>query len=248
MTLVTLPYRTELSAGQAEDIGMVLADLDAILAVVNGDLRNDNFAAGAALSLTKMAITGTPDGTKFLRDDSSWQPVVGSEWKLIGDSLLAADGTFDFQSIPATFRHLQAFAYLRSDQAATVDATRIRFNNDATANYDSYGLFFNGTTPSITGTENLGATAMVADQGTVGNSAAVGLWSALVFSLPHYAGANNKIMEVLAGLKWGIATNNQRVVQSSCNWRSNAAVNRVTFLPSGGTNFKAGSRVTLYGV
>jgi hypothetical protein len=37
-------------------------------------------------------------------------------------------------------------------------------------------------------------------------------------------------------------------VQSSCNWRSNAAVNRVTFLPSGGTNFKAGSRVTLYGV
>jgi hypothetical protein len=90
VTLVTLPYRTELSAGQAEDIGMVLADLDAILAVVNGDLRNDNFAAGAALSLTKMAITGTPDGTKFLRDDSSWQPVVGSEWKLIGDSLLAA--------------------------------------------------------------------------------------------------------------------------------------------------------------
>jgi hypothetical protein len=77
MTLVTLPFRTELSAGQPEVISRVLADMDAILAVLNGDIRNDNVAAGAAIAVAKLGISGTPTGLKFLRDDASWQVPPG---------------------------------------------------------------------------------------------------------------------------------------------------------------------------
>lgn len=77
MTLVTLPYRTQLAPGQPEDITLVLADMDAILAVLNGDLRNDNIASAAAIAISKVAISGTPNGSKFLRDDGSWQTPPG---------------------------------------------------------------------------------------------------------------------------------------------------------------------------
>lgn len=70
MTLVTLPYRTQLAAGQPEDISMVLADMDAILAVVNGDLRNDNIASAAAIVATKL---NHPANIKqVLRGDGTW--------------------------------------------------------------------------------------------------------------------------------------------------------------------------------
>ncbi len=71
MTLVTLPYRTQLAAGQPEDVGQVLANFDAILSVLNGDIRNDNLAAAAAITASK--LSGYPaDASKALRGDGTW--------------------------------------------------------------------------------------------------------------------------------------------------------------------------------
>jgi hypothetical protein len=77
MTLVTLPYRTSLAGGQPEVIAQILADFDAILAVINGDLRNDNVSSAAGIAIPKLAISGSPTGAKFLRDDGSWQVPPG---------------------------------------------------------------------------------------------------------------------------------------------------------------------------
>lgn len=78
MTIVTLPYRTELSAGQPEDVGMVLADMDAILAVLNGDIRNDNIHAAAAIAPTKLALPGGV--VTYLRADGTFAtPAGGAE-------------------------------------------------------------------------------------------------------------------------------------------------------------------------
>jgi hypothetical protein len=74
VTLVTLPYRSQLAAGQPEDIGMVLADFDAVLAVLNGDIRNDNIAAAAAIAASK--LSGYPsDVTKALLGNGTWGTV-----------------------------------------------------------------------------------------------------------------------------------------------------------------------------
>ncbi|MCH9657219.1 hypothetical protein K0U27_00755 [archaeon] len=44
---------------------------------VDGLVQNANIDASAAIDISKLNITGTPDGTKFLRDDGSWQTVSG---------------------------------------------------------------------------------------------------------------------------------------------------------------------------
>ena len=41
-------------------------------------IANANIDAAAAIAITKLAITGTPNGAKFLRDDGSWQLVTGA--------------------------------------------------------------------------------------------------------------------------------------------------------------------------
>jgi hypothetical protein len=42
-----------------------------------GQVVNADVSSSAAIALSKLSITGTPDGTKFLRDDGSWQAASG---------------------------------------------------------------------------------------------------------------------------------------------------------------------------
>jgi hypothetical protein len=55
MTLITLPYSPV--DGDPEDISEIMANFNAILAVVNGGLQNDNVAADAAIAHSKLALT-----------------------------------------------------------------------------------------------------------------------------------------------------------------------------------------------
>jgi hypothetical protein len=100
MTFVVLPYRTQLAPDQPEDITMVLADIDAILQVVNGDIRNDNIHANAQIDVAKLLIGGTPDGTKFLGDDKTWKAPPGAAGgRFLGRTILTAvTGTFTTQA------------------------------------------------------------------------------------------------------------------------------------------------------
>lgn len=51
--------RASMAAGQPEDVSVVLANFDAIAAVLNGGLDNSNINAAAAILRTKLALTGT---------------------------------------------------------------------------------------------------------------------------------------------------------------------------------------------
>lgn len=48
-------------------------------AILNADLAG-------SIAISKLSITGTPDGTKFLRDDGSWQTVSGGSGDVVGPS------------------------------------------------------------------------------------------------------------------------------------------------------------------
>jgi hypothetical protein len=64
-----------LTAGQPEDISVVLANLQAIASIINGSLDDSNIAPSAALAISKLAGYPT-DGAKVLKGDGSWGSVT----------------------------------------------------------------------------------------------------------------------------------------------------------------------------
>ena len=71
MTAYNVINPSSMQAGQPEDISVVLSNLNAIAAVINGGLDNSNLSAAAAIVASKLA--GYPsDGTKFLKGDGTW--------------------------------------------------------------------------------------------------------------------------------------------------------------------------------
>ena len=67
---------TALQAGQPEDVSVVLANLQAIASVLNGQIDNANISPAASLAISKLA--GYPsDGAKSLLGDGTWGSVQG---------------------------------------------------------------------------------------------------------------------------------------------------------------------------
>jgi microcystin-dependent protein len=71
MTAYNIVSPTSLQAGQPEDVSVLLANLQAIAAVLNGGIDNANINPNAAIAIAKLA--GYPsDGAKLLKGDGSW--------------------------------------------------------------------------------------------------------------------------------------------------------------------------------
>lgn len=85
MTLISLPFNPLNT--QTEDITQIMSNFQAITAVVNGDLRDDNFNALATLSLTKLGQLGATDGQGVIWDsaDQRWEPGNYKPTKLAQD-------------------------------------------------------------------------------------------------------------------------------------------------------------------
>lgn len=100
----------------------VAAANEALLATGTGQsgwaqITNAYIASGAAIAITKLAITGTPDGSKFLRDDGSWQTASGTGiTALTGDVTASGSG-----SVVATIANdAVTFAKMLNSTAASV--------------------------------------------------------------------------------------------------------------------------------
>jgi hypothetical protein len=73
------------------------------LAIQAGSVTNSMLAGSIALS--KLSITGTPDGTKFLRDDGVWSNVTSTAWNggTNGTAYSATSATIDGTALIWTF-------------------------------------------------------------------------------------------------------------------------------------------------
>ena len=83
--------------------------------IVNADVSNS-----AAIAISKLSISGTPDGTKFLRDDGSWQTAGGA-----GSGTVASSST---DQVPVytgatTVTGSTDFTFTRSTSAKTLTVT-----------------------------------------------------------------------------------------------------------------------------
>lgn len=182
---------------------------------------------------------------------STGDVVLAAEFKkglgAIFDTTLGGTATaVDITSISASYAHLLVVAYARSDVAATSTGLALRFNNDVAANYDFQQLLGTAATPSA-------AEAFAQTQMTTGSmpgaTAGANLFNASITFIPHYAGStNNKLALSISATKIGTTTGSVTAYLFGGFWRSSAAINRVTLLPVVGSNFVAGTRVTLYGM
>ena len=73
MTLITLPYRP--ANLDPEDISQIIADFDAVLNVVNGNIDDNNVPAGA-LSLNRLKSGGASPGQYMKWSGTAWAPAT----------------------------------------------------------------------------------------------------------------------------------------------------------------------------
>jgi hypothetical protein len=171
-----------------------------------------------------------------------------SSWVLISTQSLGSDGTFDFTSIPQTYKHLKIEFLARSDRAAnTSDGAKIRFNNDNGNNYVGLVQFMNAA----------GAPAKV-EQNTAGAPTQFSFVTAASSPANWFNNSEITIFDYTNTnlfKSWqarGMQTPNTGVsffiYDAQGVWLSASAITRVQLFPTTGTNFKTHSSARLYGI
>jgi hypothetical protein len=143
--------------------------------------------------------------------------------------------TVTFSSIPSTYTDLRLVATIIQGSASNVF---IRFNGDTATNY-SWNSITAAPSPagvrSITGNTSLTLTDSV-NTNTTATTQDVNIFS--------YAGSTFK--SILFSQSAFIPGSIGGVIRSVGLWRSTSAINSIEFYS--GTNFNAGTMVTLYGI
>lgn len=235
-----------LASGQPEDISQVLANFNAIKAIINA-LKDDNIDPAAAIAIAKLA--GYPaDATKALFGDGTWK--AAGITKICDLTLGASQASFDTNTIlggniPAIYSHLFFDFQLRTDRATLQDTGVLNFNGDTAANYDLQRLTAEAAVASATETF---ATATPLFVLCPGATAAAGLAAAGSCKIPNYAGTIfNKAFSSTFTSKSGVTSSSMDSDVWGSHWRNTAAINRIVLTSSAGANWIAGSRFSLYG-
>lgn len=176
----------------------------------------------------------------YIRDNLNTGPPV-----LLANSTLGGTAaSVDFTSISQAFSTIFAIGYVRGDTAALGVNVSLRLNGDSGSNYDIQNL--SGSAATASAAELFAQTSMNPAV-MPGSTAGANLFGVFIVYIPFYSGSsNNKAVITGYGSKAGTSTTNITTAAKCMHWRSNAAVNQVTFLAGSG-NFVSGSRFSIYG-
>ena len=166
---------------------------------------------------------------------------------LIEEDVLSGGAIFDFSSIPAIFRHLRVVGFLRSDRANATDGLEMLINNDTGSNYD-YMTSMTWHDAQHETDEAYGSAVGILAGLMVGDSAPADVYSHIDLIIPHYAGGDEKTVSGKVNVKFQESAGGVRVTTFNVFWRDTTAINRISFSPATGTNFVAGSMMSVYGM
>lgn len=165
---------------------------------------------------------------------------------LIFDQTLTVDAAAidtGANGIPGGYKHLLILIYARTSDAVINSSSIMRFNNDSGANYDYCRMRNDNTT--FTGTSDVAQTGVILR--APGDNVQAGSFGSTSVFVPAYLDTTGqKTLEGTGGVLDSSAANCS-VVSVSARWRSTAAITRISIIPGTG-NFRAGSRMTIYGV
>jgi hypothetical protein len=164
---------------------------------------------------------------------------------LIQSIVLSAAGAISFTNIPANFNHLQLIGSVRTTQAVTNALLSMRFNGDASGNYDSQQFNFFGASSNSSA---VNAVSVVNVGFMSGSSSTASAFTSMNVMIPFYLSpyffknCEGYCMQANPALNQGSCVGGQ--------WRSTAAINKIDVIngSSVGTTFAAGTSVILYGL
>jgi hypothetical protein len=171
----------------------------------------------------------------------------GGAWTLISTQTLnASAASIDIQNIPGTFNHLFLVIIARGDGAVLEANILIRFNSDAGGNYDAEDVFSNNAIAGGAGV-NAGTAARVGNAiSALGTSPGFGQAQTM---FPFYSQTTALKGWITQSGRMSTVGDASRytIDQWQGQWRSSAAINRLTLTLSTG-NYVAGTAYTLHGI
>lgn len=181
----------------------------------------------------------------FTRDPSSGGGVSSfGDWSLIEEKSGVA-ASYDFQSIPGTFRALVLLGQIRGDHADALRSARLTFNADGGANYSNQVRQITGTTTTgttLTTGDTDGYFAPLPSAGATAAHAAV--FQAII---PNYAGSDFQKHCMVQSVASSSVTVTY-LFELGIHWYSTAPITRITIGPDAGAQYVAGSKMALYGI
>lgn len=171
---------------------------------------------------------------------------VGVSCQQIAETILdAAAADITFSNIPGTYRSLMLHLAVRSDTVSTVQDLYMRFNGDASGNYDRQYFYGNNTTMTVAST----AAAASLYLGLIAAaSATANVASTFSIVIPDYARTTfEKTFLSNSWEKFGTVAGQFAAWVSTGAWRSTAAITDIRIFP-GTNNLDVGSVATLWGV
>lgn len=204
------------------------------------DVTYDNSTSGLAAT----DVQGAIDEVAALGGGGGGALVV------IAEQILGADAaTIDFTSIPPDYRDLELRVTGRGDRSGQLAQTiGALFNNDTGANYDTAERYWDTTPFAATSTDRGLAQATVGY--LAGATATADSVGRIVLEIADYARTQwRKAFRAKSHVNANDGSS-IIVVGIDCDgeWRSTAAITRVTLICIDGTVFKAGTVCSLYGI
>jgi len=177
---------------------------------------------------------------------------VQRTWVELADQLLTvAAPSIDFTGISQLYRHLHVVGMVRSAVAATTDAVALRMNGDAGPSYNWVyaNVRLSGGVATWAAAEGIAAGRIDLGLGA-GNTAPANAFSPVELNLPDYRSlVHRKAVRGQAGHMVTLLAANIYADLAHGIWTTaGVAVSRLTFLTASGSNFMAGSRITIYGL
>jgi hypothetical protein len=148
--------------------------------------------------------------------------------------------------VPSRYNNLIMFGLWRSDRADWIDPVDCTLNDDTGGNYEYEIIQAEGNGDSAIGLGGRGTTEL-AFSGALGASAAAGYAASWFSVLPNIkSNTLYKGSVSMVGGRYDATTNVLNIISSW--WNSLERVTKITMAPSVGTNFIAGSSMTVIGI
>jgi hypothetical protein len=157
-------------------------------------------------------------------------------------TLGTAQASIEFTSIPSTFTDLVLLMSCRTDRSS------------APSSVDGIGVNFNGVSTNLS-TRSLGGSGSSAFSTsistgeigiTTGSGSTANTFGNVMAYIPNYAGSTNKSWSS-DDVNENNATDGYQLIRAGL-WSNTAAITSIRLFPVAGSNFVAGSMISLYGV